>query len=544
MKQKLLMLFLVFMMLSSGIYTFADENLQNERHINSSTTQLPDKELEKYEIPRYCRKDCAQRLQWFENKIINKYKSFNAKNILVVGEQKFLDAFKKAAKRHNWQANFTYATSANGIEINKMESVDLVIDTLYELRHLKKIYGNLKVLPFIIIYRNILVDTTLKFLKQNGVKYYFFERPILSKAKNIDALEQAWINNPISWDEIKQDKDLASKFFPDGYINFKTPGIYNNGKYMVLRDLKMPGKNVINGVRVTTDVPTTFKNSIYFLGPCYVAGFVTNDESTIESHVQRLINKDYLDKYKVVNYGVNAMSEIINCFERILDTPMKKGDIVIHIAPYTDTEAIKKYGFKAYNNLSSLFDRPHNYGYWTRDNDGHIGPTAFKVIANYIYDVIKTELNNDEPTEPVQPVKYQFENEVDTFLDDNLDLKKYLDNLNTIKEKNNVNGKIGSIVMNCNPFTLGHRYLIEQAAKQVDHLYIFVVEEDKSVFPFKDRIELVKKGVADLGEKITVLPSGKWIISLLTFPEYFNKDDLQGAAIDPSNDIKLFGRYI
>ena len=71
-----------------------------------------------------------------------------------------------------------------------------------------------------------------------------------------------------------------------------------------------------------------------------------------------------------------------------------------------------------------------------------------------------------------------------------------------------------------------------------------MVEEDKSVFPFKDRMKLVKEGVADLGEKITVLPSGKWIISLLTFPEYFNKDDLQSAAIDPSNDIKLFGKYI
>lgn len=64
-------------------------------------------------------KDWAQRRQWFERKIIDKYKSFNVKNILVVGEQKFLDAFKQAAERHDWQANFAYATSANSIEIKQ-----------------------------------------------------------------------------------------------------------------------------------------------------------------------------------------------------------------------------------------------------------------------------------------------------------------------------------------------------------------------------------------------------------------------------------------
>ena len=44
--------------------------------------------------------------------------------------------------------------------------------------------------------------------------------------------------------------------------------------------------------------------------------------------------------------------------------------------------------------------------------------------------------------------------------------------------------KVGCIVMNCNPFTSGHRYLIEYALKNVDYLFIFVVEEDQSVFLF------------------------------------------------------------
>ena len=68
-------------------------------------------------------------------------------------------------------------------------------------------------------------------------------------------------------------------------------------------------------------------------------------------------------------------------------------------------------------------------------------------------------------------------------------LKNYLESL----EKERVASEnIGAMAMNCNPFTRGHRYLIEQAQKMVDFLYVFVVEEDSSDFSFKDRFAIVK----------------------------------------------------
>lgn len=112
------------------------------------------------------------------------------------------------------------------------------------------------------------------------------------------------------------------------------------------------------------------------------------------------------------------------------------------------------------------------------------------------------------------------------------------DNLLTEQMVNN-----GAIVMNCNPFTKGHRYLIETAAKQVDRLYIFVVEEDKSFFLFKDRFEMVVKGTEDI-ENVVVVPSGKFIISSYTFPEYFMKDYVKEKNFDVSMDVETFCRYI
>jgi [citrate (pro-3S)-lyase] ligase len=70
-----------------------------------------------------------------------------------------------------------------------------------------------------------------------------------------------------------------------------------------------------------------------------------------------------------------------------------------------------------------------------------------------------------------------------------------------------------------------------------------VVEEDMSIFPFKDRIELVKLGTSDL-KNVTVLPSGKYIISKETFPIYFEKSVMQDMTIDPTGDIELFGQHI
>ena len=97
--------------------------------------------------------------------------------------------------------------------------------------------------------------------------------------------------------------------------------------------------------------------------------------------------------------------------------------------------------------------------------------------------------------------------------------------------------------MNCNPFTLGHQYLVEYAAAKVARLYIFVVEEDRSEFPFADRIELVRQGVKNF-QNVEVLPSGKFIISQQTFSGYFNKAELQDVQVDSSEDVEIFAKEI
>ena len=103
-------------------------------------------------------------------------------------------------------------------------------------------------------------------------------------------------------------------------------------------------------------------------------------------------------------------------------------------------------------------------------------------------------------------------------------------------------GVVGAVVMNCNPFTLGHRYLVEQAAKECDRLYVFVLSEDRSFFTAADRMAMVKDGTADLSN-VTVLPTGPYLISSATFPTYFLKDKSSAQDAQCELDVAIFGKY-
>ena len=106
--------------------------------------------------------------------------------------------------------------------------------------------------------------------------------------------------------------------------------------------------------------------------------------------------------------------------------------------------------------------------------------------------------------------------------------------------KDKKNGeKIAAIVMNANPFTLGHLYLIEKASKENDILHLFILSEDKSIFPFKIRKKLIIEGTSHL-KNIIYHDSGPYIISSATFPGYFQKDENAVIESHANLDLDIF----
>jgi [citrate (pro-3S)-lyase] ligase len=105
--------------------------------------------------------------------------------------------------------------------------------------------------------------------------------------------------------------------------------------------------------------------------------------------------------------------------------------------------------------------------------------------------------------------------------------------------------KVAAIVVNCNPFTKGHKYLIEKAAKENEHLYLFVVNENLSVFPFETRWNLIKEGIKHL-DNVSMLNSGQYIVSGGIFPNYFLKNESWNDVSQKQAevDVRIFADYI
>ena len=106
--------------------------------------------------------------------------------------------------------------------------------------------------------------------------------------------------------------------------------------------------------------------------------------------------------------------------------------------------------------------------------------------------------------------------------------------------KNKIEGeKIAALVLNANPFTLGHQYLIEKASGENDFLHVFIVSEDASLVPFEVRKKLIIEGTSHL-KNLIYHETGPYIISNATFPSYFQKDDIAVIESHANLDLSIF----
>ncbi|KGK91522.1 citrate lyase ligase [Desulfosporosinus sp. HMP52] len=137
--------------------------------------------------------------------------------------------------------------------------------------------------------------------------------------------------------------------------------------------------------------------------------------------------------------------------------------------------------------------------------------------------------------------KFVHQNQAVALLENGIyDIRQHLEGL---KAKYEIGaGERAALVMNCNPFTLGHQFLIEEAANNHGEVLVFIVEEDKSLFPFATRLALVSEGTKHL-PNVKIIPSGEYIISAATFPAYFIREEGERLQAYAELDAAIFGKY-
>lgn len=398
-------------------------------------------------------------------------------------------------------------------------------------------------------------------LKKNQAELVIIEEPKLhelgASEDEKEILSTDWNENRI---QLLQSNPL---FIRKAYFNniddtyaklvFSGPNTRIKNCYYINNDYTNDYVNVVAGYR--NSHKKLCDNYIKIFGSSRVYSFGCEDNETLTAFLHQHTLKYH---YGVLNYGVRG-ADLENAIYTALDTEVSEGDIFIiyDLRSLADLKGrfiniIKEKNFH-FTSLSNLFVREHNYGEVFFDI-GHLGPRGNKIVAEKIFEF----LNNIDvigikrrTTSITKSNDYDFNDNVELYtkLVENrrLSMAEKIDSrlpdyLFELKKYNENNDEIGSIVMNCNPFTLGHQYLIEYAANKVKTLIIFVVEEDKSYFKFEHRIEMVKRGVEHL-KNVIVLPSGNFIISSITFPEYFSKES-NYEVVSAVHDLEIFAYYI
>lgn len=103
--------------------------------------------------------------------------------------------------------------------------------------------------------------------------------------------------------------------------------------------------------------------------------------------------------------------------------------------------------------------------------------------------------------------------------------------------------KVAAIVMNANPFTLGHQYLVERTARENDVVHLFVVSEEASIIPFEIRYHLIERGVSHL-PNVKLHVAGTYMVSKTTFPSYFLQDEEAVVKAHAKLDLEIFLKHI
>lgn len=265
------------------------------------------------------------------------------------------------------------------------------------------------------------------------------------------------------------------------------------------------------------------ERTIYLIGPCIVGGC-----SPSKKYVAQILN-ELLEQcdlpYKIIKVMGNFFPN------EIMEYNICRKDIVIYIG--TDLDC-KDYDlaeeYEEYDGIKNL----------CTNITMHASQAGCELIANSILNYIIIPHNQNINTLKNNPILHYAEPD-QLKLDTEYEVKMYLKRLSISQSMRR--GNNGAIVMNANPFTLGHRKLIEYALSQVDQLFVFVVEENASFFSFKERLEMVRQGTEGM-ENITVIGSGSFIISNKTFYDYFTKEIDNGKVVDASKDIFIFARYV
>lgn len=398
--------------------------------------------------------------------------------------------------------------------LDDLRSYDLVLDACINKSDEKYFYNQY---PSLISIEDIVFKLLLKRLKNkffdNKINLVVYDMPgkanfeLTSEELNAIAYKTDIIGafrNQSYIEKIFDNPDERDAILSVGENAYNISLINNQGRFRKVTGSKSIHYTIRNDRRLTCWNNETFINEVHFFGPCITFGLFSTDRFTIESILQKKMNDNGL-RYNINNYGVPDGGDLINDILYMLSTQMRENDYVIWINRFNDNlkQILASHNIRVID-LSQAFYGQHNF--FVNDTI-HTTEKGNKIIAEYIFKNINFN-KSDINYKTVAPTSFKFvkiDNRYEQYL---------------ISEKVSGFHSYGSIVINANPFTFGHKYLIDKALETVDFLYVFLVENSSKSMPFYERYIIAKEAIGE-NKRVKLLSAGDFFASEQSFNAYF-----------------------
>lgn len=417
------------------------------------------------------------------------------------------------------------------------------------------------VLTIFDVMSEVLLDAFLNYCHKNGVELAAAYAVGKKDITYLSPKDRGMMSSNKVLNDVLGDKRYLKQFYRSNvsyeYATSKEIGplgsrvVRHNGIYNYLLDCECQYINVSHGVRLTEFVPESWKKEIHIFGPCIAQGLCVTDKYTVESYLQKKLNRKHKNTYKLFNHGAathTPYGSFCNDFLAAMDVDFHSGDTVIIFDAFTPHifDLLRDRGVPIIQD-NKMFDGTANYFLNSTYHCNHLANHRYADLIYKGLDVLGM-LNWDMASTTVdsfyksRDVDFSFRD--DWFLN-NRELLDYVEYVKKLRLPNAENLKLGAICTQANPFTKGHLALAQKASTELDHVYIFVVQDSLMALPFLDRMDIVNDAVKGL-PNVTVLSCGSFMSSYRTFPDYFTvakyreKFDLTNVIIDTKIFASLF----
>ncbi len=400
--------------------------------------------------------------------------------------------------------------------------------TLYELCNQAELYfyvhSKLSNQAFYFVFPNTDKFTNLSLQEQYRISFDHHYRYYYNHMDNpeIEKLVKKVFGTMYSEDFIKSRNELSGLEFKNGVCS--------------LVDSKNPLCRAFNGIRFTTDKTMYYKHCICMFGACTVYGATVDDQHTLASSMQRLINENKQD-YEMYNYGARNLS-IYESLRILRTLHLTDDDKIIFLLLEEEQKQLEFYNVSNIFSLEQFFNSLTIHDYFL-DEPMHCNHICMELLAKFIYSKIKNQLIMKGNS--TQKIKVQLENEFKNQINSlENQIKLYQDYLRQFKVEKDY---CSIVLMHANPFTLGHYKLVEYASKHSDHVFAMLALND-GMFAPDDVYEMAVESCKNL-TNVTVIKDRTDIIPRTLFlPGYFERDDNPDVCGNTLGFIDFIGTVI